>query len=167
MGVAWHGLTDIQQFLSSAPGTVRPTASGSARGSRSAKRLNQAVRLSCNEKTSLPEDYSYLGYDATLTGNLLMFCKSVLPSFHGSPQKVAWKNRLLIYRNRRSGTSCGKPKGRGVVGKVELWEWIPFIPVVRILKTVLSHITEIHFEFFPLSNIYSHLHRFKGFFRYM
>jgi hypothetical protein len=46
MVVAWHGSTGTQQFRSWAPGTVRPMASGSARGSRSAKRLNHAARLS-------------------------------------------------------------------------------------------------------------------------
>lgn len=62
MVVAWHELTGIQQFLSSAPGTVRPTASGSARGSRSANRLNHAARLSCNNKTLLFQDYSQVDW---------------------------------------------------------------------------------------------------------
>jgi hypothetical protein len=69
--VAWHELTGIQQFLSSAPGTVRPTASGSARGSRSANRLNHAARLSCNNLTLQFQDYRHIGYDATLNGDLL------------------------------------------------------------------------------------------------
>lgn len=103
MVVAWHEWTGIQQFLSSAPGTVRPTASGSARGSRSANRLNHAARLSCNDQTVLFQDYSRMGWDTMLNGDLLnIFWKACCLHVMAAQETLPGRTGCLIYLKKQN-----------------------------------------------------------------
>ena len=97
MVIAWHELTGIQQFLSSAPGMVRPTASGSARGSRSANRLNHAARLSWNKRTLLLQDYSHMGYDAMLNSDMLkIFWEACCLHFMAAQEMLPGRTGSLV-----------------------------------------------------------------------